>query len=286
MRFRAFPIVLFVTLVLAGDRAPRAGSPDESRQQIHDVIDQYASGFYRSDHRLIYEVCHEQISNHGLATRYWGLPFEHLDEITYEQLRWLGDNYNHNGRFDPETSRKSIRVFDVEGNTAAAELIAGDWMDFFHLARIDGRWKIVNVVWWGDVPTDADEGSAEDRAAVRKAVSDYIQGYYRADADRCVSGVHTQLDKRIVHRTRAGDEILREMNREMLRHVASTHVPGTDAPSPDDARAEIEIHQIWGTIASVRLTAESFYDYMHLVRIDGEWRIVNVLWGFGEEEGG
>jgi hypothetical protein len=32
------------------------------------------------------------------------------------------------------------------------------------------------------------------------------------------------------------------------------------------------------TMASVRTDADWGVDYMHLAKIDGEWKIVNVLW--------
>ena len=48
----------------------------------------------------------------------------------------------------------------------------------------------------------------------------------------------------------------------------------------DESKRQLElaIYDINGTIASVGLMSAVFYDYLQLVKIDGRWQIVNVLW--------
>ena len=45
-----------------------------------------------------------------------------------------------------ESQQKDITVFDVYGDEASAKVFR-DWVDYLHLARLDGRWVIVNVLW-------------------------------------------------------------------------------------------------------------------------------------------
>jgi hypothetical protein len=33
------------------------------------------------------------------------------------------------------------------GNAASAKVVASDWVDYLHLARWNGEWRIVNVLW-------------------------------------------------------------------------------------------------------------------------------------------
>jgi hypothetical protein len=48
---------------------------------------------------------------------------------------------------DPERAPKEIRILDLLDQTASAKLIAHWGVDYFHLAKYDGRWMIVNVLW-------------------------------------------------------------------------------------------------------------------------------------------
>lgn len=43
--------------------------------------------------------------------------------------------------------KKDIVILDVFGNTAAVKITAAGWVDYLHLAKYNGRWVIVNVLW-------------------------------------------------------------------------------------------------------------------------------------------
>ena len=43
--------------------------------------------------------------------------------------------------------RKDVRILDIFGNTASVRVDAGGWVDYLHVARWQGRWMIVNVLW-------------------------------------------------------------------------------------------------------------------------------------------
>jgi hypothetical protein len=46
----------------------------------------------------------------------------------------------------------------------------------------------------------------------------------------------------------------------------------------------VEILDIDGNLASVKLHSTTLVDYMHLARWDGQWRIINVLWDSRPED--
>ena len=46
-----------------------------------------------------------------------------------------------------EKQQKDVTVLDVFENAASAKIVASDWIDYLHLARWNGEWKIVNVLW-------------------------------------------------------------------------------------------------------------------------------------------
>jgi len=43
--------------------------------------------------------------------------------------------------------RKDVRILDIFGNTASVRIDAATWVDYLQVAKWNGRWVIVNVLW-------------------------------------------------------------------------------------------------------------------------------------------
>lgn len=43
--------------------------------------------------------------------------------------------------------RKDVHILDIFGNTASVRVDAATWIDYMHVAKWNGRWVIVNVLW-------------------------------------------------------------------------------------------------------------------------------------------
>ena len=120
--------------------------------------------------------------------------------------------------------------------------------------------------------------SAADSAAVRAAAMDYLEGWYGADIDRMAGALHPDLAKRIVRTDSAGASRLDGMSKHTLLGI--TRRGGGSRTPADLQRKDVVILDLEGDNASVKTYADTFFDYVHLARLDGEWKIVNVLWGF------
>jgi hypothetical protein len=46
-----------------------------------------------------------------------------------------------------ERQQKDVSVLDIFGNAASVKAVMADWIDYMHMAKVDGRWVIVNVLW-------------------------------------------------------------------------------------------------------------------------------------------
>lgn len=121
---------------------------------------------------------------------------------------------------------------------------------------------------------------ADDSAAIQDTITDYVMGFYECDPDRVQSSIHPDLAKRWVCAQFWGQpyEWLEPITYEEMRPL-SIHFNASGDFDPDTARKDIEIFEVSDTVASAKLTGEIWFDYFHLVKIDGEWSVINVLWG-------
>ena len=115
--------------------------------------------------------------------------------------------------------------------------------------------------------------SASDSLAIKATALNYIDGYYEANADRMINALHTDLAKRMVY-NKEGQDILHKMS-------ATDLIDGTrkkEATPIDKRISEVSILDIYGNTASVKIIAADWIDYLHIVKWQGDWKIINVLW--------
>jgi len=46
-----------------------------------------------------------------------------------------------------DAQQRDVTILDMLGNAASVKVVATDWIDYLHVAKCDGRWVIVNVLW-------------------------------------------------------------------------------------------------------------------------------------------
>ena len=46
-----------------------------------------------------------------------------------------------------EKQIKDVTILDVYENAASVKIVASDWIDYLHIAKSNGRWVIINVLW-------------------------------------------------------------------------------------------------------------------------------------------
>jgi hypothetical protein len=111
--------------------------------------------------------------------------------------------------------------------------------------------------------------SEVERVAIVATVLDYFVGWFDGDAARMERALHPALAKR-------GPE-LRTATKEQM--VAWTDEGEGKAEDPGPGRRiDVTVVDVHGTIASAVLDSDVYREYLHLVRTDDGWRIVNALW--------
>jgi hypothetical protein len=121
------------------------------------------------------------------------------------------------------------------------------------------------------VPTPADS------AGIRAAALDYIEGWYVGDAARMERSLHPELAKRIVNvNPQNGRNTLGQQG--ALTLINGTRNGGGKDTPPAQQMKDVRILDIYRNVASARVDASTWIDYLQLAKWNGRWVIVNVLW--------
>jgi hypothetical protein len=125
--------------------------------------------------------------------------------------------------------------------------------------------------------TQLKENLSVESEAIKQTVMNYIEAWYQADPKRGKESLHPDLAKRIVRsQTESGLDSLENMSAARLGERWGSGDGKTTPPA--DRRKEITILDLHGGMASVKLEAAAWVDYMHLAKFNGRWVIVNILW--------
>jgi hypothetical protein len=125
--------------------------------------------------------------------------------------------------------------------------------------------------------TTARAQTAADAAAIRATVLDYAEGWYAGDADRMARALHPELVKRIlVSDTATGQSFVQTMGASALVN-GTRHGYGKSTPA-DRQQKDVTVLDVFGNAAVAKAVMADWIDYLQLVRVDGRWLIVNVLW--------
>ena len=116
----------------------------------------------------------------------------------------------------------------------------------------------------------------EDSLGIRQAALDYIEGWYAGDGDRMARALHPELAKRIMLSDTLGNVWVGGMGTTQL--VRGTRTGGGTRTPTAERRTEVRILDSFQNAASARIDAGGWIDYLHLVKWQGRWVILNVLW--------
>ena len=115
-----------------------------------------------------------------------------------------------------------------------------------------------------------------EEAAIRATALDYIDGYYSGDAARMQRAVHPELAKRIVKvDPTTGKCTLEQLDAGRLIEITRSGA----GKIPENLRQEeVTILDRYHDAAAVKIVANEWIDYLEMAKVDGAWKIINVLW--------
>ncbi len=125
-----------------------------------------------------------------------------------------------------------------------------------------------------------------DTLQIKETVLNYLEGLDTNNPDRLAKALHPDLAKRIVEKNKEGKDFPSNMTAASLIGYTKDfdftlfYKAGVDSEAP--LKVDISIYEIADGIATVKAVTNKFefVDYIHLGKLDGEWKIINILWAW------
>ena len=114
---------------------------------------------------------------------------------------------------------------------------------------------------------------------IEKAARAYVESWYHADADTMAGAVHPDLANRgaVIDETDGKEQIRHKSAEDMVKAIKL----GRCIPKPEELpEIEIAVFDVFQNIASVRINSSKYVDFLHLVKIGNEWKVINALWTY------
>jgi hypothetical protein len=116
----------------------------------------------------------------------------------------------------------------------------------------------------------------EEITAITATALDYMEAWYQGDAKQMKACLHPKLAKRSIQKG-AGDkgELRRTSASDMIAYTKGGYGRGLWRKG---FKIEVFILDHFEDVASVKVVAPHYYEYLHLAKLDGRWVIVNTLY--------
>ncbi len=150
MRTRwSFSLVLVALAVTAAAAQPAkpARKPlprvDPEAAAIKAAALDYIEGWYEGNTERMARAVHPELAKRIVMT---ADGHSRVDQMGASKL--VANVRGGGGTKTPAArQRKDVTILDRFQNAASVKVVASDWVDYLHLAKFDGRWVIINVLW-------------------------------------------------------------------------------------------------------------------------------------------
>ena len=132
-----------VALLIVAPAALRAQTAADSAGIRQTALD-YIDGWYEGNAERMERAVHPDLAKRIINTDQRGRSvLGHQSAMTLVQNTRRGG-----GNQTPVAERRDkVTILDIYQNAASVKVDASGWIDYLHVAKWNGRWVIINVLW-------------------------------------------------------------------------------------------------------------------------------------------
>jgi len=139
-----------VALMIAGTALPAAAQSSADTAAIRAAALDYIDGWYTADGARMERALHPELAKRNVTTD----PASGRSRLIQMSAMTLVNGTKGGGGSDIPAAQRSdsVKILDIFGNAASVRVRAATWVDYMHVAKYNGQWRILNVLWENDPP--------------------------------------------------------------------------------------------------------------------------------------
>src|ERR1044072_6685565 len=120
-------------------------TPEADAAAIKQTALDYIEGWYEGNPERMERALHPELAKRIVQTepKSGGGRLGQVGGMTLVQRVKAGGGT----KTPKDQQQKDVTILDIYENAACAKILAASWVDYLQLARFEGRWVIVNVLW-------------------------------------------------------------------------------------------------------------------------------------------
>ena len=137
--------VAIMAVLIAVIAVPAAAQSSGDTAAIRTAALDYIDGWYTADGARMERALHPELAKRNVTTD----PASGRSRLIQMSAMTLVQSTRRGGGSNiPAAERKDeVRILDIFGGAASARVTAATWVDYMHLAKVNGQWVIMNVLW-------------------------------------------------------------------------------------------------------------------------------------------
>ncbi|MGB8128719.1 MAG: nuclear transport factor 2 family protein [Candidatus Angelobacter sp.] len=135
-------IALFILLVLSVAALAWGSTSSHEKTAITAVAQDYMDAYYTADASRMQKTLHPDFHKRTLRV------VNGHTEISEDTVQSMVEGVRMgSGKETPIAERvKKIEVLDVYRDAASVKVVTGRWVDYMHLSKSNGEWRVLDVV--------------------------------------------------------------------------------------------------------------------------------------------
>lgn len=138
---RARALILSLVLIVPGPALAQAAADSAA---IRATALDYVEGWYEGSAERMARSLHPELAKRIVRV-------DSAGNASMQQMGATalvaGARAGHGRQTPRDRQVKTVRILDIFGNTASVRADMADWVDYMQMAKVQGRWVIVNVLW-------------------------------------------------------------------------------------------------------------------------------------------
>jgi hypothetical protein len=272
-----FLLCIAFSLSILSVNGQNSPDPKADTAKIIETALNYGDGYYSGDAARMESAIHPDLNKVCPVM----MPQTGKTFLIYSTWSGLIEASRAKAGFLDETKRKTaVKVLCINNNVACAKLTSSQFNDYLAMVKADGQWKIVNVLWtFGpdspNRPKLPDFKGEGEKPAVEQAVRDLIEGMYTSDVTRIEKVLYPEYKRATVSVIPSTGKTF--IQRDAAGNLTEAVRAKAGALPADKWNIRINVLDVMDGLAFAELVIPSGFSYAQLAKIDGEWKIINIL---------